>query len=256
MARILMLVAALSLLVYGGLCWFLYAKQRDLIYYGWTTQLPTEQTNFVVNANKTVLRGWAINPDKPNPILYFGGNAERIEYNREPFARMFPDRSVYLVAYRGYGATAGEPSEAVLIPDALAVFDRVQALHPGQKIAVIGRSLGTGIASQVAVQRAVERLALITPFDNMANAAGAHYPIFPVRWLLNERYESAKALRHFDKPTLIIQAGRDEVIPASSTERLIAALPQRPRVVKINDADHNNIGDNDTTRSTLADFMR
>jgi alpha-beta hydrolase superfamily lysophospholipase len=149
------------------------------------------------NVPDATLRGWVVNRDQPDPILYFGGNAERIEANREDFARMFPGRSVYLVAYRGYGASTGEPGEAALVPDALAVFDEVQRRHPGQRIAVIGRSLGSGIASQVAGQRPVARLALITPFDSMIGAAKTHYPIFPVDWLLDERYESAKALRGF-----------------------------------------------------------
>ncbi len=197
-----------------------------------------------------------MNPGKPDPILYFGGNGERIEYNREMFAKLFPGRSVYLVAYRGYGASDGAPSEATLVPDALALFDHLRERHPEQRIAIIGRSLGSGIASQLAAQRSVERLAMITPFDSMIGAAKSHYPMFPVDLLLEERYESAKALRDFGKPVLIIHGGRDDVVPESSTLRLISALRKPPQVVRFAEAGHNDISDHAEFARQLSEFMR
>jgi uncharacterized protein len=256
MRSFLLIVAVVAALAYAGACWFLHAKQREMIYYGWTTTADAAGTDFVLQRPDATLRGWVVNRDRPDPILYFGGNAERIEANRDDFARMFPGRSLYLVAYRGYGASTGEPSEATLVPDALAVFDYVQGLHRGQRIAVIGRSLGSGIASQVAAQRSVERLALLTPFDSMAGAAKAHYPIFPVDWLLDERYESAKALRAFRKPVLIVHGGRDQIVPEESTIRLIEMLPAPPQVVRIGDADHNDIGARSEFAESLIAFLR
>jgi pimeloyl-ACP methyl ester carboxylesterase len=255
MIRFLMIAAIAAALAYAGACWYLHAKQRQLIYYGWTTTADAADTDFVLQRSDATLRGWVVNRDRPDPILYFGGNAERIEANRGDFARLFPERSVYLVAYRGYGASTGEPGEASLVPDALAVFDQVQRQHPGQRIAVIGRSLGSGIASQVAAQRQVERLALITPFDSMVGAAKAHYPIVPVDWLLNERYESAKALHAFRKPILIVHGGRDEVVPETCTQRLIAALPALPKTVRIATADHNDISNHPEFDAALSAFM-
>ena len=256
MRSFLVIVALLAAIVYAGACWFLHAKQRQMIYYGWTTTVDAAGTDFELKRPDATLRGWVVNPGKPDPILYFGGNAERVEANREDFARMFPGRSVYLVAYRSYGASTGEPSQAVLVPDALAVFDEVQRRHPGERIAVVGRSLGSGIASQVAGQRPVERLALITPFDSMVGAAKAHYPFFPVDWLLDERYESAKALQRFARPILIVHGGRDDVVPEVCTQRLIAALPATPKTVRIATADHNDIAGHAEYTQALAGFMR
>ncbi len=244
------------LLGYAGICWFLYAKQRDLIYFGGFTRVDVTATDFALKRPDATLRGWVVNPDKPDPILYFGGNGERIEYNREVFAKLLPERSVYLVAYRGYGASDGTPSEAVLVPDALALFDYVQDRHPGQRIAVIGRSLGSGIASQVAAQRAIERLALITPFDSMVGAAKSHYPIFPVDQLLNERYESTKALRAYRKPLLIVHGGRDDVVLEANTLRLVDALAQPPKIVRIAEAGHNDISDTEEFSTALSEFLR
>jgi uncharacterized protein len=160
-----------------------------------------------------------------------------------------------LVSYRGYGASTGAPGEAALVSDALALFDEVQRRHPGQAIAAIGRSLGSGVASQLAAQRPVKRLALITPFDSMVGAAKAHYPIFPVSWLLNERYESDRALKAFDAPILIVHGGRDDIIPEASTTRLIASLPRPPEVVRIKDADHNDIAMHPEFAAALSAFF-
>lgn len=256
MRSFLIIVAVLALLGYAGACWFLHARQREMIYYGGFTTVDPADTDFALKRADATLRGWVVNPDGRAPILYFGGNAERIESNREDFARMFPGRSVYLVAYRGYGASDGAPSQAAIVDDAVALFDDVRARHPDEPVAVIGRSLGSGVASQLAAQRPVERLALITPFDSMVGTARAHYPIFPVDWLLDERYESMRALRAFQRPVLIVHGGRDEVVPEANTLRLIAALPATPQVLRIAAADHNDIAMHAEYAHALSGFMR
>ena len=256
MRSFLVIVAVLAVLAYAGACWFLHARQRQMIYYGWTTTADAAGTDFELKRPDAVLRGWVVNPGKPSPILYFGGNAERIEANRDAFAGMFPGRSVYLVAYRGYGASSGEPGEAALVGDALALFDNVQSVHPGQPVSVIGRSLGSGVASQLAAQRPVAALALVTPFDSMVSTAQSHYPVFPVAWLLTERYESAKALHDLRAPVLIVHGGRDDIVPEKNTLRLIEALPQPAKVVRIAAANHNDIAGYPEYTAALTAFMR
>jgi uncharacterized protein len=256
MRNTLIIIAVTVVLVYGGICLFLYANQKNMIYYGSYTRTDAATTDFALQRPDATLRGWVVNPGKPDPILYFGGNGESVELNRDDFARWFPDRSVYLLAYRGYGASDGEPSESVLVPDALAFFDYVQKQHPQQRIAVVGRSLGSGVASQVASQRQIERLVLITPFDSLVGAAKLHYPIIPVGMLMHERYDSANALRDFDKPFLILHGGRDDVVPEASTLRLIEALSVKPKVLRFADAGHNDISDNAEYEKAMIEFLR
>lgn len=255
MRSFLVIVAIVFVLAYAGACWFLHARQREMIYYGWATTAEAAGTDFELKRPGAVLRGWVVNPDEPAPILYFGGNAERVEANRSAFARLFPGRSVYLVAYRGYGASGGEPTEAALVDDALAVFDHVRSTHPEQPVSVIGRSLGSGVASQLAARRPVAALALVTPFDSMVSTAQSHYPVFPVDWLLTERYESAKALQDFRAPVLIVHAGRDDIVPEKNTRRLIDTLPAPTKVVRIATANHNDISTHPQFDAALSAFM-
>lgn len=252
----LIIVAILALLGYVGACAFLYAKQRELMYYGWATAVDAASTDYALRRPDAVLRGWVVQPEAGAPVLYFGGNAEHVEQNREDFARWFPGRSLYFLAYRGYGASDGAPSQDALVADAVAFFDDVQARHPGQPIDVVARSLGTGIASQLAARRPLARLVLVTPFDSMRATAQAHYPAFPIRWLLKDSYDSATALHGFRGPLLIVHGGRDDVVPEANTQALIASLPARPTVVRIPTADHNDIAVHPEFGPALAAFLR
>lgn len=245
----------LLVLGYAGACAWVYARQRDMMYFPQFTQVPAQQTDFAIDRGGVKLRGWLVNPGKPRAIVYFGGNGERIEERRADFSRWFPGHSVYLMAYRGYGASEGQPSEQALLTDALAIFDQAQSRHPEQPVAVIGRSLGSGVASYVASQRPVKKLVLVTPFDTMAEVAQSYMPWLPVRWLVKDRYESVRYLRGYHARSLVIRAGRDQEIPAASTDRLIATLPMAPRVVMFAKAGHNDVGADPAYGAALVEFI-
>jgi len=255
LSRITLLAAGLLVLAYLALCVLMALRQRDFIYYPQFTRVPASQTDFALERGDVTLRGWQVNPGRRDALIYFGGNAEAIEHMRERLARWFPQRTSYLVAYRGYGASDGSPDEEALTGDAIALFDAVRARHPDGRIAVVGRSLGTGVASHVASARPVERLALITPFDSLAAVAQSHMRWLPVGWLMRERYDSAERLAHYRGPVLVVRAGRDTVIPAESAQRLVEALPQRPTVVDLADADHNTIDGDPAFEPALRAFL-
>jgi uncharacterized protein len=251
-----MAVVALLVVGYLGVCGYLYANQRQLIYHPQATRVAAADTNFLVSHGGVTLRGWVINPGRPKAILYFGGNAERIEGNRESFAHWFPDSTVYLLAYRGFGASDGAPDEQALGADALALYDQVHAEHPDAPIAVIGRSLGSGVASYLASQRPVARLALITPFDSIADTAQAHFAWLPARLLVKDRYDSVAHLASYHGPVLVVRAGQDDVIPARNSARLIASLTPAPTVVDLPEAGHNTLDEYPQYGEALAAFMR
>lgn len=224
--------------LYVLLCVALFALQSRMLYLPQFTRATAAETDFALEREGLVLRGWRVNPGKPAALLYFGGNAEAIGMQREDFARWFPDRTVYLLAYRGFGASDGSPSEAALKADALALFDHVRAQHTD--ISVLARSVGTGIGIHLAAAREISRLGLITPYDSLRAVATAHYPWFPVRWLLREPYDSMPLAAQVGWPTLLLIARFDEVIAPAHAERLAAAFPSKPQIVYL-DTDHNGV---------------
>ncbi|WP_372013446.1 alpha/beta hydrolase [Pseudoxanthomonas sp. 10H] len=254
--RLLLAAALVALLGYAAILLLMHARQRSLVYYPAHTRVAASATDFELRRDDVVLRGWQLNPGRTDALLYFGGNAERIEASREDFAAWFGTRTVYLVAYRGYGASDGEPEQDALLADALALYDDVRRRHPGGDIGVVGRSLGSGVAAWVASQRPVSRLTLVTPFDGLAQVARAHYPWLPVDLLLQERYPSAGFLHGYRGRVLVLRAGHDTVVPPASTDRLVAALPVPPQVVMFPDDGHNTLSGDPAYGRALADFMR
>ena len=248
-------LALLVLLPYAALCALMYAKQRELVYHPQGTRLPASQTDFSLMREGVVLRGWRRNPDRRDALVYFGGNAESARASAERFAAWFPDRSVYVLAYRGYGASEGEPGEAALAADAIALYDLVASHHRGGDIALVGRSLGSGVAAHVAGARPVSRLVLVTPFDSLVGVAGLHYPWLPTGLLMKDRFDSARHLARYRGPVLVVSAGRDRVVPPESTARLVAALPVPPRIVHVDGADHDSALASDPERVALRHFL-
>ncbi|GAB3094584.1 alpha/beta hydrolase [Lysobacter terrae] len=228
-------------MAYVGLCGLMYVRQRDLVYCPAPTRVEVEQTNFALVNGDITLRGWIVNPGQKRALVYFGGNSEPIQQHRVNFARWFPHHTCYLVAYRGFGASEGEPSEESLAGDALALFDHVRRQHPRTGVDVIGYSLGSGVAAHVAARRRVRRLALITPYDTLTDIGQFHYRWLPVRLLARERYDSVSNLARHRGPILVVRAGRDAVIPAANTQRLIDSLPRPPHVLELPAAEHGNV---------------
>ena len=256
LSRLMLTIVALLVLGYAGISALLYFKQRDLIYFPAATTVPASETDFRLTRDGVTLRGWKLNPGQANALIYFGGNAERLEASRTEFTRLFPDRTVYLLPYRSYGASEGKPTQTALFSDALALYDAVHAQHASGDIAVVGRSLGSGVASYLASQRPLQKLVLVTPFDSLAEVAQSHYRWLPVHWLVSDVYASHEYLQQYSGPLLILRAGRDEIVPAANTDRLIASLKAPPTVVDFPLADHNDISLQPRYGETLRDFLR
>ncbi|MGQ0799112.1 MAG: alpha/beta hydrolase [Pseudomarimonas sp.] len=252
----LVMVLLLPLLLWLGICILMYLQQRDLVYFGAVTRVDAATTDFALKRDEGVtLRGWVVNPEAADVLLYFGGNAEGIGQMRESLRNWLPQRASYLLAYRGYGASDGSPSQDLLFADAVALYDEVATRHPGARVAVIGRSLGSGVAAYLASQRAVDKLVLVTPFDSLVAVAGAHYPWLPTSLLVTERFESTHWLRDYREPVLVIRAGQDQVIPPTNTDRLIAALPQAPQVLIVPTAGHNHVLTTQAEADALIRFL-
>lgn len=156
--------------------------------------------------------------------------------------RAFPGASIYAMHYRGYGGSTGAPSERALVADAKALYGIAAATHP--HVTIIGRSLGSGIAIQLAASVRADRLVLVTPYDSIVGLGAARFPLLPIRWLMRDRYESWRYAGRMHVPTTLIVAGDDHVIPNASSERLARAFPSGvANVVRIPRAAHNDIAE-------------
>ncbi len=215
----LMFYLGLYLLV--GLLLFLF--QRKFLYFP-TARIDHPYARLSVENGGEATEVIVLNPGKEKAILYFGGNGESVVYNGEDFLRIFPGHTVYLVNYRGYGGSSGSPGEQGLYSDALHIFEQLKEDH--STVSVIGRSMGSGIATFLAANREVEKLALVTPFDSMQSIAQGKMPIYPMHLLLRDKYDSLGRVGSIKAKTLLIIAGKDEIIPRKNSMRLANAFPR------------------------------
>ena len=236
-ARVVGLLLLAPVVAYLFACAMLYATQRNLVYF----RVPRTNTAVPVLALKADVGDVLVSMrelDGPRAVVYFGGNAEDVSLTVPELAVAFPDRAIYALHYRGYGGSAGAPDQAGLVADGLALFDRVHANH--DDITVIGRSLGSGVAVQVAGARPATRLVLVTPFDSLADVGAAHYPMFPARWIVRDRFDSAGIAPTLAMPTTLIVAERDPIVPMANSRRLEAAFrPGVARWIGLPREDHN-----------------
>ncbi len=178
--------------------------------------------------------GWR-RPDREaaaHRIVLFHGNAGHslhreailtgLESVRSPEPSKERAWDVHLFEYPGFGSRPGRPSEATIVPSAIAAVDALLDEDPERPVYLIGESLGTGVASRVAAARpeTVPGIMLITPFTNIVDVGAATFPRFLVRGVLTDRYDSERALERYDGRVGVVVAGRDDVVPAELGRRL------------------------------------
>ncbi len=191
-----------------------------------------------------VLRGWYIRANRPEAptIVYYGGNGEELS-SRIDALRALGDFHLLLVNYRGYGSSEGRPAEAALKADAAFILRSMQrndqlAL---QRTIIVGRSLGSGIATYIADEFDVSALVLVSPYDSIADIAAGIYPWLPVKWLLRHPFNSVAHAGNILEPTLVIKAQFDSIVPHHHTDRLTNAFQRKIEIVEIPDTTHNRI---------------
>jgi len=247
------IVLAPFVVIYLVIGMFLYVKQRSFLYHP-TPQVTTKYNTLLLENEKEKINIIVLNEGHQNSILYFGGNGESMGESADYIAAQFPNFTVYLMDYRGYGSSSGEASETGLYSDALALYDRIKDKH--EKISVGGRSLGSAIAVYVAAHREVSKLALITPFDSIVNIAQERYPIYPVNLLLHDSYDAASQVNKIRAKTFIVIAQNDKVVSRERTQKLIDTFSKDLLYVDIiKNRGHNDISSDNRYYKIMQDFI-
>jgi pimeloyl-ACP methyl ester carboxylesterase len=255
-----LLVVAAIVIGVPALAWF---AQERLIFFpqplAGNAPLPSRTEALVLTASDgTRLAGFFVPAEKrPTPVvLYFGGNAEEISWTLAD--RRWPDAwSVAGLNYRGYGTSEGRPSERALVGDALALFDAIvtRADVDRDRVVVVGRSLGTGVAVAVAAERPVAGVVLISPYDSLVAVGRAHYPWLPVDWLLRHRFDAQRAAMRTRAPLLAIVGSADNVIPPARSHALYDEWPGPKGWIEVANAGHNDVGDAAAAWDAIRSFL-
>ena len=179
-------------------------------------------------------------------VLIFHGNAGNITH-RDVILQGFNQLgySVLLIDYHGYGKSEGKPSEKNLYLDgkaSLAWLSKEKNKKP-EEIVLFGKSLGSGVAVELATENVFKGLILESPFTSIASVARSHFPynLFPVSLLLMDKFDNATKIKRVHSPLLITHGTEDSIVDKEESKKLFKQANMPKELYLIEGADHNNI---------------
>lgn len=259
-------ITALSL--YVLLCVLMYFFQDKLLFHpqpksiaetsAFLQQHPDFDTLCLVMEDNTRISIFLSKPDSTSAtqplVIYFGGNAEEVSHLAE-YRDHFKPCVLALVNNRGFGRSAGLPSEKTMFSDALSIYDQLKA-RPGidaGRIIVTGRSIGTGVATYLSSKRPVAATILITPYESMVAVAQEKYPFVPISLLLKHPFASETYAATIQTPVLALIAKNDVVIPPPHAYALLKHWKGESSFLEVN-ADHISILGDEAVWKKIEEF--
>jgi alpha-beta hydrolase superfamily lysophospholipase len=175
-------------------------------------------------------------------VLYFHGNRENINHYAE-FADNFTNSGyeVWMPDYPGYGKSTGTMSEQILYEEALQVYKMARAQFPPDSIVIYGRSMGTGIASQLAAVRDCKRLILETPYYSYNSLFRRFLWMYPLGTMMQYKFPQNEYLTKVTAPVTVFHGTDDGVIPYGNASKLKTILKKNDEFITINGGSHNDL---------------
>ncbi len=162
-------------------------------------------------------------------LLYLHGNAGNVTSSMLPqFYHRWHALGVNILAidYRGFGESESRmPDEQGTYADARAAYDWLRATRgvPAERIILYGHSLGSGVATELALRVQAAGLIIEGAFTSVPDIGAEIYPWYPVRWLSSQRFDNLDKIGRVAVPKLILHASDDRIVPYAHGQRLFAA---------------------------------
>lgn len=252
------------LFMYIGICATIYFKQSSLLYfpdkaieeisaYG----LGDAQDLVVKSEDGTNIQLWYKKPAlNKQMILYFHGNSYHLG-QRSPKFREMIDLGYGFVApsYHGFGKSEGTPSKQAILEDARTAVKFLQENgYKTEDVIVIGDSLGSGVAVQMATEYKFKGVFLITPYTSVADRAQEIYWYIPVHYLVRDNFISSDKIDHINAPLLIVHGTKDDVIPHAHSEKLFELAEEPKKLIIYDGKGHANL-DNREIIKEMTQFL-
>jgi hypothetical protein len=192
-----------------------------------------------------MLVAWYVPAKDGHPlILYFHGNGGAL-VDRVPRFRALTASGYGLLAisYRGYGGSTGSPTQKGLMEDGETTYREARVRgYDGDRIVLMGESLGTGVAVALAATHEAAALVLDSPYSSAVEVAEAHYAIFPVNWLMFDRFHSDLAIGDVHIPILVLHGDEDDVVPIRLARRLFELANEPKTFMLVSGGKHLVLG--------------
>jgi hypothetical protein len=236
----------------NALTQFLPDPERSFVFYprrypegNWQPLgLPVEDAWFK-SSDDTKLHGWYLSHPQPRGVvLYCHGNGGNVTFCGEAMRLLHDWVGVAVLAfdYRGYGRSEGTPSETGVLADARAAraWLAIRAGVDEKDILLLGRSLGGGVAVDLAANDGARGLVLESTFTSLPDVASDHYPYLPAQALMYIRFDSLSKIGRYHGPLLQSHGDADKVVAYSLGKKLHEAANPPKQFITIPGGDHND----------------
>ena len=235
-------------IIYAAVVAIAYAAQRKLMYFPDATRIEparigldgVREVELSTPDGARIVAWYTPAPPGQPTLLYFHGNGGNLAGRGQRIARYQNARlGVFMISWRSYSGSTGNPSEIANVADARLAYEHLVKLGvPPADIILYGESLGSGVAVQLATEVPVAGVVLDAPYTSTVELGAKAYPFLPVRWLMQDRYESARRIAGIGAPLLILHGARDTVIPVAMGQRLHALAREPKKIVIFPDGNH------------------
>ena len=178
-------------------------------------------------------------------IFYLHGNAGSVS-SWGGVAQTYTDLNydVFILDYRGFGKSEGKiSSEEQLFQDVQTVYNELKKSHDDSKIIVLGYSIGTGLAANIAATNKPKMLILQAPYFSLVDIMKKTYPILPA-FILKYKLETNKFIARCTMPIVLFHGKEDEIIPFNSSLKLKEIIKLTDTLITLDGGGHNGMTDN------------
>ena len=254
----------LLILIYFVITVVVYFFQRKLLYHPFSPQITGkglihnfETINFKTSDNFE-LKGWFhLKNSNKKTILFLHGNAGNLD-NRIDKLNFLGNMDInfLIISWRVYSGNPGNPSETGLYKDALGGIEWLNKKGiSNDRIILYGESLGTAITTEVAQNENFAGIILEAPFTSMVDMGQKIYPIFPVKFLLKDKYESKNKIKNIKSPILVLHGRKDKIVPFYMGEKIFE-MANSPKFKYFTDLDDHMMNFDEKLVNEIDLFIR
>lgn len=245
--RVLLTIAVVAALVYGGAVAFLVSQETRLVFAAGhplaagRPGAPFEQVDIPrpdgLRQFAFVMRHGSSPRDAPW-LLYLHGNSANVA-SRVNLVRYEQLRAlglhVFAPEYRGFGGLDDAPSETSVSLDARYGYDYLRKTLgvPPEKIVVYGWSLGSAIAVNLTADLRSAAVVLEGAPASLVAIGERDYPWMPIRMVMRNPFESISKITRIHAPILFIHSPEDRVIPIDEGRRLFNAAAEPKQFIEV-----------------------
>ena len=248
-------------LIYFFVTIFLYFYQDKLLYHPNVNarssyELDHKVDEILIPSDNDLIAWHYKNKENFKTLVFFHGNAGDLSNRIYKLNELSKLKLNYLIfAYRGFNGSKGKPSEKGLYEDAENILYWLKSNKIFENnIIIYGESLGTAVAVHIAQNKNFSGIILEAPFTSMIELGQKYYPIFPVKFLLKDKYESFKKINKIKSPVLVMHGKKDKIVPFYMGKQIFEILPS-PKFSYFNEQDDHMMEYNQDLIDSIKNFI-